>query len=34
MLAYLEREGGIRAYLGKIGLNDLEVARLRARLRD
>jgi len=34
MLAYLEREGGIREYLGKIGLNDLEIARLRARLRD
>jgi len=34
MLAYLEREGGIREYLGKIGLNDLQIARLRARLRD
>jgi protein-tyrosine phosphatase len=34
MLAYLEREGGIRAYLGKVGLDDLEIARLRARLRD
>jgi protein-tyrosine phosphatase len=34
MLAYLEREGGIREYLSKIGLNDLEIARLRARLRD
>jgi protein-tyrosine phosphatase len=34
MLAYLERAGGIREYLGKIGLNELEIARLRARLRD
>ena len=34
MLAYLEREGGIRQYLGKIGLNELEIARLRGRLRD
>lgn len=34
MLAYLEREGGIRAYLEKIGLNQTEIARLRARLRD
>jgi protein-tyrosine phosphatase len=34
MLAYLEAEGGIREYLGKIGLNELEIARLRARLRD
>jgi protein-tyrosine phosphatase len=34
MLAYLERAGGIRDYLGKIGLNELEIARLRARLRD
>jgi protein-tyrosine phosphatase len=34
MLAYLEREGGIREYLGKIGLNELEIARLRGRLRD
>ncbi len=34
MLAYLESEGGIREYLGKIGLNELEIARLRARLRD
>jgi len=34
MLAYLGREGGIREYLRKIGLNELEVARLRARLRD
>ena len=34
MLSYLEREGGIREYLGKIGLNELEIARLRGRLRD
>jgi protein-tyrosine phosphatase len=34
MLAYLGGEGGIREYLGKIGLNELEIARLRARLRD
>jgi protein-tyrosine phosphatase len=34
MLAYLASEGGIRTYLGKIGLNELQVARLRARLRD
>jgi len=34
MLAYLGREGGIRAYLEKIGLNQLEIARLRERLRD
>ncbi|MBS0418593.1 MAG: tyrosine-protein phosphatase [Proteobacteria bacterium] len=34
MLAYLRREGGIRAYLERIGLNELEIARLRARLRD
>jgi protein-tyrosine phosphatase len=34
MLAYLEKEGGIRKYLRGIGLNEIEVARLRARLRD
>jgi protein-tyrosine phosphatase len=34
MLAYLVRAGGIREYLGKIGLNELQIARLRARLRD
>src|SRR5882757_7903058 len=34
MLAYLEHEGGIREYLGNIGLNELEIARLRGRLRD
>jgi protein-tyrosine phosphatase len=34
MLGYLEREGGIRAYLQKIGLQRAEIERLRARLRD
>jgi protein-tyrosine phosphatase len=34
MLAYLGREGGIREYLGKIGLQSEEIVRLRARLRD
>ncbi len=34
MLAYLNTHGGIRAYLRAIGLDDLEIARLRARLRD
>lgn len=34
MLDYLERQGGIRAYLGQIGLSEEEIARLRARLRD
>jgi protein-tyrosine phosphatase len=34
MLAYLKSQGGIREYLGSIGLNELEIARLRARLRD
>jgi len=34
MLAYLGSQGGIRAYLGSIGLNEMEIARLRARLRD
>jgi protein-tyrosine phosphatase len=34
MLAYLKSEGGIREYLGKIGLNEMQIARLRARLRD
>ena len=33
MLRYLERAGGIRAYLGGIGLNAAEITRLRARLR-
>jgi len=34
MLAYLHNQGGIRTYLKKIGLNEMEIARLRARLRD
>jgi protein-tyrosine phosphatase len=34
MLAYLEKQGGIRKYLQYIGLNEMEIARLRARLRD
>jgi protein-tyrosine phosphatase len=34
MLAYLHGHGGVRPYLKKIGLNELEIARLRARLRD
>ena len=34
MLQYLESHGGIRAYLGQIGLNEMEIVRLRARLRD
>jgi protein-tyrosine phosphatase len=34
MLAYLESQGGIRVYLRSIGLNEIEIARLRARLRD
>lgn len=34
MLAYLERAGGIREYLGGIGLSTQEIVRLRARLRD
>jgi protein-tyrosine phosphatase len=33
MLEYLDRAGGIRAYLGGIGLGAAEIARLRARLR-
>ncbi len=33
MLAYLDRGGGIRAYLGDIGLSSAEIAALRARLR-
>ncbi|HEY6515438.1 MAG TPA: tyrosine-protein phosphatase [Steroidobacteraceae bacterium] len=33
MLAYLDRAGGIGAYLGGIGLGAAEIARLRARLR-
>jgi protein-tyrosine phosphatase len=34
MLAYLRKQGGIREYLKTIGINEIEVARLRARLRD
>lgn len=34
MLAYLERRGGIRAYLAEIGLSLDEIQRLRVRLRD
>jgi protein-tyrosine phosphatase len=34
MLAYLQKQGGIRQYLKAIGLNELEMARLRTRLRD
>jgi len=33
MLQYLDRNGGIRAYLGGIGLTPTEIARLRSRLR-
>ena len=34
MLAFLERAGGVRAYLAQIGLTPYEIARLRERLRD
>jgi protein-tyrosine phosphatase len=34
MLDYLDRAGGPRAYLGGIGLDESEISRLRARLRD
>ena len=34
MLAYLKGEGGIREYFKKIGLDEMQTARLRARLRD
>jgi protein-tyrosine phosphatase len=34
MLAYLKTQGGIRKYFEQIGLNEMEIARLRARLRD
>lgn len=34
MLAYLKTHGGIREYFKMIGLNEMEIARLRARLRD
>jgi protein-tyrosine phosphatase len=33
MLGYLDRAGGTRAYLGRIGLAEAEINRLRARLR-
>jgi protein-tyrosine phosphatase len=33
MLRFLERAGGVRAYLGQIGLKPAEIDRLRARLR-
>jgi len=33
MLSYLNDAGGTRAYLGRIGLTDAEIGRLRARLR-
>ncbi|HUJ52438.1 MAG TPA: tyrosine-protein phosphatase [Steroidobacteraceae bacterium] len=33
MLAFLERSGGVRAYLAQIGLRQDEIERLRARLR-
>ena len=34
MLSFLERAGGVRAYLAQLGLAPEEIARLRARLRD
>lgn len=34
MLAYLEKRGGVTAYLESIGLKPEEIAKLRARLRD
>jgi len=34
MLRFLERAGGVRAYLSGIGLTQLQIARLRSRLRD
>jgi protein-tyrosine phosphatase len=34
MLAFLERAGGVRAYLAQIGVSAEEIVRLRARLRD
>lgn len=34
MLEYLDRAGGIRAYLNDIGLGTAQIGRLRARLRD
>jgi protein-tyrosine phosphatase len=34
MLDYLDRAGGVRAYLMKIGLGEAEITRLRSRLRE
>jgi len=34
MLSYLRNQGGVREYFRTIGLNEMEIARLRARLRD
>jgi protein-tyrosine phosphatase len=34
MLEYLDRLGGIRAYLDEIGIDEMQIARLRAKLRD
>jgi protein-tyrosine phosphatase len=34
MLRFLADAGGVRAYLGQIGLTEREIGRLRARLRD
>ena len=34
MLQHLERGGGVRAYLARIGLGSDEIARLRGRLRE
>ncbi|HYM26578.1 MAG TPA: tyrosine-protein phosphatase [Steroidobacteraceae bacterium] len=34
MLSFLQRAGGVRAYLAQIGLTEPEILRLRARLRD
>jgi protein-tyrosine phosphatase len=34
MLAYIDRQGGMQAYLQEIGLSESQIERLRARLRD
>ena len=34
MLKFLDNAGGVRAYLGQIGLSSARAAQLRARLRD
>jgi hypothetical protein len=34
MLKFLENAGGVRAYLGEIGLSSAELDALRTRLRD